>query len=102
MRLNLLIKMNQGEDKAYKASINIPFLNERQALVALRSLKPDLVLKSKEIDASCLIKDNVLCLSFSGTSNRVLRVTISTLVENLKTIIECIDEFGSKERYHFV
>lgn len=82
---------------SHRVSINIPFENEKQALIACNSLKPDLILKSNELSVSCNDSGKDLICEFRGVSDRVIRVAISSVIDNLKTIIECMDEFSGKE-----
>lgn len=82
---------------SHQVSINIPFESEKQALIACKSLLPDLNLRSTDLSVSCRNSDRNLVCEFNGTSDRVIRVAISSVIDNLKTIIECMDEFEGKE-----
>ncbi|RCK67027.1 EKC/KEOPS complex subunit PCC1 [Candida viswanathii] len=81
----------------YNLTINIPFETANQAAIARTSLEPDPILKADELTISFSTQDNNLKVHFSGVSDRVLRVAISNLMNNLKTVIECMDEFDGKE-----
>ncbi|CAG88396.2 DEHA2E18964p [Debaryomyces hansenii CBS767] len=85
------------EKLSHQVSINIPFESEKQASIACNSLSPDLILRSTELSVSCRSSDRNLICEFSGSSDRVIRVAISSVIDNLKTIIECMDEFDAKE-----
>lgn len=86
---------------SHQVTINIPFENEKQALIARNSLSPDLILRSTELNVSCKSSDKNLICEFSGASDRVIRVAISSVIDNLKTIIECMDEFDGKDDVMF-
>lgn len=81
--------------------LRIPFENERQAEIAKNSIGADPVLKKDEISVSFVNEDAVLVCEFAGVSDRVIRVAISNCVDNLKTIIETIDEFDGQENTIF-
>ncbi|KAI5956029.1 COX20 [Candida theae] len=77
--------------------LNIPFQTPHQASIAKNSLKPDPVLKTSELKIDFEVDDKILRCKFSGISDRVIRVSISNVLDNLKTVIECIDEFEGKK-----
>ena len=75
-------------------SINIPFLNNNHALIAQKSLSPDPMLKPDTVNVQYKIKNNsILNIVVNGIDDRVIRVTVNNLLENLKTIIECFETF---------
>lgn len=78
-------------------TLRIPFENERQAEIAKNSIGADPVLKKDEISVSFVAEGSVLVCEFAGVSDRVIRVAISNCVDNLKTIIETMDEFDGQE-----
>lgn len=93
----MTIKTVTDKKLSHQVSISIPFESEKQALIACRSLSPDLILRSTELSVSCRSSSRDLICEFSGTCDRVIRVAISSVIDNLKTIIECMDEFDGKE-----
>lgn len=78
-------------------NIDIPFESAQQASIAQRSISVDPVLKKDEITVNYLTSGAVLHCEFSGVSDRVIRVAISNAIDNIKTIIECMDEFDGEE-----
>ncbi|KAG7693090.1 hypothetical protein KL930_004825 [Ogataea haglerorum] len=56
-------------------------------------LRPDPTLKPSELQAAYTVDDNVLTITFDGVSERVIRVAANNTIENLKTVIECLEEF---------
>lgn len=82
-------------------SLDIPFESSRQAEIARQTLLPDPVLRGDEINVTYTASDSILNCKFAGVSDRVIRVAISNLIDNIKTIIECIDEFDGKENVVF-
>lgn len=80
-----------------KLTLQIPFETLKQATIAQRTLDPDPVLKLNELSVLFSTKDNTLICKFSGISDRVIRVSISNVIDNLKTIIETMDEFDGKK-----
>lgn len=78
-------------------TLNIPFQTSHQANIARNSQRPDPVLKTSELKIDYEVQDNVLLCKFSGISDRVIRVSISNVLDNLKTVVECIDEFEGKK-----
>lgn len=74
----------------------IPFENDRQALIAQRVISVDPVLKAHEISVSFSASSAVLSAVFAGVSDRVIRVAISSCIDNIKTIIETMDEFDGE------
>lgn len=93
----MTIQTNSDNKLSHRVLINIPFENDKQALIACNSLSPDLILKSKELNISCSNSNGSLICEFGGVSDRVIRVAISSVIDNLKTIIECIDELDGRE-----
>ncbi|KAK6453583.1 transcription factor Pcc1-domain-containing protein [Scheffersomyces xylosifermentans] len=85
------------EELPYKLTLKVPFETARQALIASQTLSPDPILKGNELDVTYDAEDTTLLLKFSGISDRVIRVAISNVIDNLKTIVECIDEFDGKK-----
>lgn len=83
--------------KMPELTLNIPFQTAKQATIAKNSLKPDPVLKTSELKIDYEAEENILRCIFSGISDRVIRVSISNVLDNLKTVIECIDEFEGKK-----
>lgn len=77
--------------------LRIPFETSRQAQIACNSISVDPVLKKDEISVDFTTDGAVLHCEFAGVSDRVIRVAISNCVDNIKTIIETIDEFDGKE-----
>ncbi|KAI5960773.1 PCC1 [Candida pseudojiufengensis] len=78
-------------------TLNIPFETSRQAEIAKNTLIPDPVLKSDELKIEYHTSVNNLLVTISGISDRVIRVSISNVLDNIKTIVECMDQFDGKE-----
>ena len=81
----------------HKISLNIPFETARQAEIACETLKPDPILKADELSVDFLHEEAVLKCNFVVVSDRVIRVAVSNVIDNIKTIIECMDEFDGME-----
>lgn len=81
--------------------IDIPFQSSRQASIACNSISVDPVLKKDEISVEYEAQDNILKCTFAGVSDRVIRVAISNAIDNIKTIVECMDEFDGQENTLF-
>lgn len=81
----------------YKITLNIPFETQRQAQIASKTLSPDPILKANELSVLYATDSTSLICSFSGVSDRVIRVAVSSVIDNIKTIIECMDEFDGRE-----
>lgn len=81
----------------YKITLNIPFETERQANIASKTLSPDPILKANELNVRYTTESNTLLCEFTGVSDRVIRVAVSSVIDNIKTIIECMDEFDGRE-----
>ncbi|CAH2354619.1 EKC/KEOPS complex subunit Pcc1p [[Candida] railenensis] len=90
-----------SETLNHKLVLRIPFETNKQSEIACNSLNPDPILKSRELDVEFEIDKNTLVCKFSGTSDRVIRVAISNVIDNIKTIIECMDEFDEKKEVIF-
>ncbi|ODV95402.1 hypothetical protein PACTADRAFT_3102 [Pachysolen tannophilus NRRL Y-2460] len=89
----------------YSLNLQIPFENSKQSAIAQGSLAPDPILKPNEISVIYSINSknpNILEVKFSGDSDRVIRVAANNVIENLKTIIECMDEFDGKKNIIFI
>ena len=81
----------------YTLELNIPFETFNQAAIAKNTLSPDPILRSDELTIDYATDSNNLKVKFSGVSDRVIRVAISNMIDNIKTIIECMDEFDGKK-----
>ncbi|ESX01854.1 hypothetical protein HPODL_05114 [Ogataea parapolymorpha DL-1] len=81
---------------SHRLSYRIPFCSAKQARIAQGSLQPDPTLKPSELQAVYTVDDNVLTITFDGVSERVIRVAANNTIENLKTVIECLEEFEIK------
>ncbi|EEQ44900.1 conserved hypothetical protein [Candida albicans WO-1] len=81
----------------YTLELNIPFETFNQAAIAKNTLSPDPILRSDELTIDYATDSNNLKAKFSGVSDRVIRVAISNMIDNIKTIIECMDEFDGKK-----
>lgn len=90
-------------DKAldHTVVLRVPFETARQAQIARDTLRPDPILKSRELDVGFEAEAGVLVCSFAGVSDRVLRVAISNVIDNIKTIVECMDEFDGRQNEVF-
>lgn len=86
---------------AHQLELNIPFETNKQATIAQNTLSPDPILKKEELTVEYTVNDSNLICSFKGVSDRVIRVAISNVLDNIKTIIECIEEFEGKENTVF-
>lgn len=75
----------------FQITLNIPFETKEQATIAQNTLAPDPILKVDELKTEFTTNDNIFVCSFSGVSNRVLRVAVSSTIDNLKTVIECME-----------
>lgn len=82
-------------------TLDIPFETDKQAEIAMRTISVDPVLKENEISVKYSTQSNLLICRFAGISDRVIRVAISSAIDNIKTIIECMDEFDGRKSDHF-
>ncbi|CAH2451147.1 EKC/KEOPS complex subunit [Komagataella phaffii CBS 7435] len=84
----------------YKLDLNIPLESLQHVEYVKNSLSPDPVLKPTEIQVDFysskeLLSDDIaLIIKFQGQSDRILRVAVNNMIENLKTCIECLEVFG--------
>lgn len=81
----------------HKLTLNIPFETAEQAHIAQRAISVDPVLKKNEISVEYSVHESQLVCAFAGASDRVIRVAISNAIDNIKTIIECMDEFDGEK-----
>ncbi|CAK9442164.1 uncharacterized protein LODBEIA_P59070 [Lodderomyces beijingensis] len=79
--------------------LKVPFETQKQAIIARNSLSPDPVLKSNELNITFEVDEKTLVCKFAGISDRVIRVSISNVIDNLKTVVECFDEFDGKKSH---
>lgn len=85
----------------HQVTLTIPFETERQAETAQKVISVDPVLKQNEISVTFTAQGTTLLAHFAGVSDRVIRVAISNTIDNLKTIIETMDEFEGKKEAMF-
>ncbi|KAM9916959.1 hypothetical protein OXX59_009665 [Metschnikowia pulcherrima] len=78
-------------------TLRIPFENARQAQIARNAIAVDPVLKKDEISVDFTANNDTLVARFAGVSDRVIRVAVSNSIDNIKTIIETIDEFDGEK-----
>lgn len=86
-----------SSDMECSLTITIPFETGCQAEIACKLLSPDPILKAMELHAEYTTEDSKLVCAFVGVSDRVLRAAVTNTLDNIKTIIECFDEFEGKE-----
>lgn len=89
-----LKRKDHVEKLTYSLSLDVPFETNEQALIACRTLSPDLTLNTNDIEAKCVPVGKKFTCEVKGTSDRVIRVAISSIIDSLKTIVECMDEFS--------
>ncbi|OBA21260.1 transcription factor Pcc1 [Metschnikowia bicuspidata var. bicuspidata NRRL YB-4993] len=77
-------------------TLNIPFETAKQAQIARDTIAVDPVLKKDEISVDYITEGATLVARFAGVSDRVIRVAVSNSIDNIKTIIETIDEFDGE------
>lgn len=82
--------------------VRVPFESARQAEIAQKTLLVDPVLKAHEINVQYETEESELVCTFAGISDRVIRVAISNAIDNIKTIVECMDEFDGKQGVVFL
>ncbi|TID15836.1 hypothetical protein CANINC_004366 [Pichia inconspicua] len=75
--------------------LNIPFDTYKQASIAEKTLSPDPILKQGQSQIDYSINDTTLNINVQAIDDRVVRVTVNNLLENLKTVIECFEEFDT-------
>ena len=56
-------------------------------------MSPDPILKPTELNVNYSNIENNLIIKFNGVSDRVIRVAANNVMENLKTVVECFEEF---------
>lgn len=76
--------------------VTVPFESLRQAEVARNTLRPDPILKPSELVVEYAVEGLRLVVAFNGASDRVLRVAVSSTLENLKTVVECFEVWGEE------
>lgn len=82
-------------------TLDFPFETSEQAHIAQRTISVDPVLKKDEITVEYSVSNTLLVCIFAGVSDRVIRVAISNAIDNIKTIVECIDEFDGQRETKF-
>lgn len=85
----------------YQLQITIPFETAKQAEVACNTISPDPILKKNELTVDYSVEDSNLICDFKGVSDRVIRVAISNVLDNIKTTVECMEEFEDKQHELF-
>ncbi|CAN6629287.1 EKC/KEOPS complex subunit Pcc1p [Trichomonascus vanleenenianus] len=78
----------------YKLSVDVPFISERQAYVAIKSLSPDPELRPDQFRKTLTLAKNVLHVEFEAASDRSLRVGVNGFFDSLNVVIECIEELN--------
>lgn len=81
----------------HQLTLKIPFETAEQAVIAQKTISVDPVLKKNEITVEYTVEGTQLVCLFAGASDRVIRVAISNAIDNIKTIIECMDEFDGQK-----
>lgn len=73
--------------------MNIPFETAKQVNIAQQTLSADPVLKPDQSRISYVNKNTSLDITVEANDDRTVRVTVNNLLENLKTVIECFEQF---------
>lgn len=83
---------------SHRLQFCIPFESERQSTIAANSLSPDPMLRPEELTVDYHTDGPQLHITFEGASDRIIRVAANNVMENLKTVIECFEDFAMVER----
>lgn len=91
----LFSQKNKTKILTCHSQLNIPFQCAKYAIIAQKSLFPDPVLKAgqSKIEYS-ITNDSILHIKVFGIDDRIVRVTVNNLLESLKTVVECFEQFG--------
>ncbi|GMG32755.1 unnamed protein product [Ambrosiozyma monospora] len=114
--------MSNSAEFTHALKFKIPFHTAKQATIAQNSLNPDPILKPNELTVKYYTtsptttesnsrisataaaaetagkeveveKNTVLVIEFNGFDDRVIRVAANNVIENLKTVVECFENF---------
>ncbi|ODQ65455.1 transcription factor Pcc1 [Nadsonia fulvescens var. elongata DSM 6958] len=79
----------------YTLKLVIPFETSHHADIALQTLSPDPELKPDQLARAITISESSpseLVVEFLAVSDRVLRVGVNSMMDNLGLVAECLDE----------
>lgn len=88
---------SEGCPFQHRVLLDIPFETSRQASIACNTLLPDPILKADMLNVTFSVSGARLQCDFTGIDDRVLRVAVSNTIDNIKTIVECMDQFDGQE-----
>lgn len=76
----------------HTSTLRIPFDTKAHARVVEQSLSPDKELKPDQISKTLSVEGHELVAEFHAVSDRVLRVTVNSLLDSVALLIESIEE----------
>ncbi len=56
-------------------------------------MEPDPILKPEELEALFEVDNNVLKIILRSSSDRMIRIIANNFMDNIKTVIECLENF---------
>lgn len=59
-------------------------------------MEPDPILKPEELEALFEVDNNVLKIILRSSSDRMIRIIANNFMDNIKTVIECLENFDPK------
>lgn len=78
-------------------TLKVFFNSEKQASISCTTLSVDPILKENEIKIVFSVENKTLICNFKSNINKLLRSMVNNTINNIKSIIECMEEFDSNE-----
>ncbi|KAI9008877.1 CTAG/Pcc1 family [Phycomyces nitens] len=79
----------------HKLNLEIPFPNERLAIIAKRVLSVDKELKTDQVKRTVDTAGKTLTVCFECTSTKMLRVAVNSFLEMLTMVTKTMDQFDT-------
>jgi len=81
----------------WKFTVTVPFPSNRHAQIAHQSLKVDQEPRKGEISRKFTVDDRFLTVDWEATEARLLRVSVNSLFDMLKLVVQTIEKFDVKQ-----
>ncbi|XP_059805456.1 L antigen family member 3-like [Hypanus sabinus] len=81
-------------DNRLHFNLSVPFPSAREAQIALGSLSPDAEPRKGGISRTLTVQDCTLQGHWEAEEARILRVSVSSFLDNLSLVLETMDRFG--------
>lgn len=87
---------NSDKTKDLLFQCSVSFIDKEHAVIAYNTLSVDAEPRKNIVKRTLEVQGNKLCAHWTAKEARILRVSVTSFFENLRLIIDTIDQFAIK------